>query len=98
VNGKDCHYRATIRSWFDKLTTNGLNQSFLAVFLKKSEKHPNPSFRRKPESSTVDFIYSNFLHPGFRRCDNAFFNKLLDKAVVPMTPDPRRSVNCLNRL
>jgi len=50
--------------------------------LKKSEKHPNPSFRRKPESSLLlIFVGSNILDPGFRRGDETFFKKLL--ANVP---------------
>jgi hypothetical protein len=47
--------------------------------LKKSENHPNPSFRRKPESSLllISFTLINILDLGFRRGDEAFFDKLL---------------------
>jgi hypothetical protein len=47
--------------------------------LKQSEKHLNPSFRRKPESS----LFKN-LDPGFRRGDETFLG---DEAFF-WTPAP----------
>jgi hypothetical protein len=57
------------------LTANGRFNRLL----KKSEKHLNPSFRRKPEGSLL--LGSNILDPGFRRGDEAFFSNLLIRNV-----------------